>query len=119
HFLISALCDKPITIYGDGKQVRDILFVDDLVDAMLLAHAHIDRTAGQAYNIGGGPRNAVSLLELLAVIEQLHGSPVRYSMDGWRRGDQRYYVSDTHKFEQTTGWSARVPIQEGLTRLYQ
>ncbi len=119
HFLIRALRDEPITIYGDGKQVRDILYIDDLVDAMELAHARIDRTAGQAYNIGGGPNNAISLLELLAVIGQLHGVPVRYNMDGWRRGDQRYYVSDTHKFEQTTGWSARVPIQAGLTRLYQ
>ncbi|RIK55183.1 MAG: CDP-paratose 2-epimerase [Chloroflexi bacterium] len=119
HFLRCALRGEPITIYGDGKQVRDLLFIDDLIDALQLAHEQIERTAGRAYNIGGGPDNAVSLLELLALIEQLQGAPVRYSFDSWRRGDQRYYVSNTHKFQQTTGWRAQVSVQEGLTKLYQ
>jgi CDP-paratose 2-epimerase len=118
HFLIRALQGQPITIYGDGKQVRDILFVEDLLNAMQLAHAQIDRLAGQAFNIGGGPENTVSLRELLGLIEQLHGRPVSYGFDEWRRGDQRYYVSDTQRFAQATGWRAQVGVQEGLARLY-
>jgi CDP-paratose 2-epimerase len=118
HFLIRALQGQPITIYGDGKQVRDILFVDDLVNALQLAHTHIDRMAGQAFNVGGGPNNAISLLELLRLIEQLQGAPVVHSFDEWRRGDQRYYVSNTRKLEQTVGWRTQVSVQDGLARLY-
>src|SRR5881227_673504 len=73
HFLIQALANSPLTIYGDGRQVRDILFVEDLVDAFLLAHQNIDALAGQAFNIGGGAGNTVSLLELLALITELQG----------------------------------------------
>jgi CDP-paratose 2-epimerase len=119
HFLIRALQGQPITIYGDGKQVRDILFIDDLVDALQLAHTHIEQTAGQAFNIGGGPSNTVSLLELLALIEEMQDAPLACTFDKWRRGDQRYYVSDTHKFEQASGWRAQVHVQEGLARLYR
>ncbi|HXF61578.1 MAG TPA: SDR family NAD(P)-dependent oxidoreductase [Caldilineaceae bacterium] len=119
HFLIRALQDQPITIYGDGKQVRDILFIEDLVHALQLAHTHIERTAGEAFNIGGGPDRAISLLELLAQIEQLQGRPVVRTFAGWRRGDQRYYVSDTGKFAQATGWQPHVSLQEGLSRLYE
>jgi CDP-paratose 2-epimerase len=119
HFLIRARQGQPITIYGDGKQVRDILFVDDLVDALQLAHQLIERTAGQAYNIGGGPENTMSLVELLALIKELQGESVQHSFETWRRGDQRYYVSDTRKFTATTGWSAQVNKQQGLLRLYE
>jgi len=118
HFLIRSLRHQPITLYGDGKQVRDILFIDDLVNALQLAHTHIEQTASHAYNIGGGPTNTTSLLELLAFIEEIQGVPVAYTLDNWRRGDQRYYVSDTRKFQQTTGWSAQVPMAKGLARLY-
>lgn len=118
HFLIRALQKQPITLFGDGKQVRDILFIDDLVNALIVAHEQIDRTAGEAFNVGGGPMRAVSLLELLALIEQLLGEPVNYSFDEWRRGDQKYYVSDTSKLAQRTGWQPRVSVQEGLERLY-
>lgn len=118
HFLIRSLRRQPITLYGDGKQVRDILFIDDLVNALQLAHSHIKQTAGQAYNIGGGPSNTTSLLELIDFIEEIQGVPVVYTLDDWRRGDQRYYVSDTQKFEQTTGWSTQVSMAKGLARLY-
>jgi CDP-paratose 2-epimerase len=118
HFLIRSLRRQPITLYGDGKQVRDILFIDDLVNALQLAHTHIEQTAGQAYNIGGGPSNTTSLLELLNFIEEIEGVPAAYTVDDWRRGDQRYYVSDTRKFEQATGWSAQVSMSKGLARLY-
>jgi CDP-paratose 2-epimerase len=119
HFLIRALQGQPITLFGDGKQVRDILFIDDLVHALRLAHQKIEHTAGEAFNLGGGPSNSISLVELLALLAEIHGAPVAHNFAEWRRGDQRYYVSDTHKFEAATGWSAQVPMQEGLLRLYQ
>jgi CDP-paratose 2-epimerase len=73
HFLIKALKGEPLTIYGDGMQVRDILFADDLVDAFLLAQAKMPEISGEAFNIGGGPANTISLLDLLDLIERLHG----------------------------------------------
>jgi CDP-paratose 2-epimerase len=119
HFLIQTLKDRPITIYGDGKQVRDILFVEDLVDAFLLAQENISTMAGQAFNIGGGRENSTSLLELLRLIGELHGQQPRLYFDEWRPGDQRYYVSDIRKFQKMTGWKPRVKIAQGIKRLYQ
>jgi CDP-paratose 2-epimerase len=118
HFLIHAIDGKPVTVYGDGMQVRDALFVDDLVNAFLLAERHIDRAAGRAFNLGGGPANTISLVELLDVIEQLHGDRPDVSFDGWRAADQRYYVSDTRRFQAATGWHARVSVRTGIQRLY-
>ncbi len=117
HFLIRALEGRPITLYGDGRQVRDILFVDDLVDAFLLAHQHMATEAGQAFNIGGGPGNTMSLLELIDFITDILGHQPEIDHDGWRPGDQRYYVSDIGKFQRTTGWRPRVAVQDGLERL--
>jgi CDP-paratose 2-epimerase len=114
HFLIQALKRKPLTLYGDGLQVRDILFVDDLVEAMLLAHRHINRTAGEAFNIGGGPARTVSLLELLNLIGQLTGERPDVTIEPWRPADQRYYVSDTAKFEQVTGWRPKTSVRKGV-----
>jgi CDP-paratose 2-epimerase len=119
HFLIRASEGKPIVLYGDGRQVRDILFVDDLVDAMLLAHANIDRLSGQAFNIGGGASNTISLIELLDVIADLQGTRPDIAFEDWRTGDQRYYVSDTAKFRAETGWSAAVSPRTGIRRLYE
>jgi CDP-paratose 2-epimerase len=118
HFLIRALRGEPITIYGDGKQVRDILFVEDLVEAFVRAEAQIDRLAGQAFNMGGGPASTISLMELMDLIEELHGRRLLLHAGGWRPGDQKYYVSDTTKFARATGWHARVGVQEGIGRLY-
>jgi CDP-paratose 2-epimerase len=117
HFLIKALQGEGITIYGDGRQVRDVLFVEDLVDAFLLAHQNIDRLSGQVFNMGGGPRNTTSLLELLDIIEELHGSRPEVRFEDWRPADQQYYVSDTRKFSAATNWRAQVPIHEGIQRL--
>ncbi len=117
HFLIQALERQPLTIYGDGKQVRDVLFVDDLVDAMLLAHERIDEVRGRAFNIGGGPRNTLSLLGLIDHIAQSTGEQPEVAFEGWRVGDQRYYVSDTSRFEAATGWRPRVPVHLGIERL--
>ncbi len=118
HFLIRALENQPITLYGDGLQVRDILFVQDLVNAFLLAQAHISDISGQAFNIGGSPARTTSLLELIDLIETLHGQPPEVQFDDWRPGDQRYYVSDTRKFQAATGWSPQVSIPDGIERLY-
>jgi CDP-paratose 2-epimerase len=119
HFVIRSISGKPITIYGDGMQVRDILFVDDLVDAFLLAQQHMKKLAGNAFNIGGGPKNSISLLELLDLLAELHGGDVSVRFENWRAADQRYYVADTSKFNGLTGWAPRVPVHEGVRRLYE
>jgi len=118
HFLIRAIEGQPIVLYGDGRQVRDVLFVDDLVDAFLLARANIDALAGEAFNIGGGPANTTSLVELIDLIAELHGERPDVRFDDWRTGDQRYYVSDTRKFAAATGWRARHGVEEGVAALY-
>jgi CDP-paratose 2-epimerase len=118
HFLLCALEDQPITIYGDGKQVRDTLFVDDLVDGMLQAQMRIEKLSGRAYNIGGGVGNAISLRELLAIAEKLNGRLPQVHFGPWRPADQRYYVSDIAAFSRDTGWRPRVTVEEGVRRLY-
>jgi CDP-paratose 2-epimerase len=118
HFLIRAEQGEPITIYGDGKQVRDVLYVDDLIRAFLLAEANIATVRGQAFNMGGGPANTVSLLELLDLIAQLRGAPVERCFAPWRPGDQRWYVSDSRKFQAATGWQPTIDVNSGLARLY-
>jgi CDP-paratose 2-epimerase len=117
HFARRALERRPITVYGDGHQVRDILFADDLVDAMLAARESVREVEGQAFNIGGGPANAVSLHDVLQIIEEVHGELPDVSYDVQRTGDQRYYVSDTTRFESATGWRARVSAGAGLAAL--
>lgn len=117
HFIISALEDKPIVIYGNGKQVRDVLFIDDLVDAFLLAQANIDKIAGNAFNIGGGPKNTISLIEILDIIKANSAQDIVISYEEWRTGDQQYYVSNTSKFREATGWSPKVCVKEGVQRL--
>ena len=119
HFVIRSISGKPITIYGDGMQVRDILFVDDLINAFLLAQQNMKRLAGGAYNIGGGPTNSISLLELLDLIAELHGGDVSVHFENWRAADQRYYVANTSKFGGLTGWKPQVGVHEGVRRLYK
>jgi len=118
HFLIRALQDEQVVVYGDGAQVRDILFVDDLVEAMLLATRRAGSLAGQAFNVGGGPDNTISLLELLDLIDDVHGVRPRVRYAAERPGDQRYYVSDTRKLQRATGWEPRVGVAEGVGELY-
>ncbi len=119
HFLKRAVADDPITIYGDGRQVRDLLFVEDLVDALLLAAARAGDLAGRAFNIGGGPGNARSLRQVVTMIGELRGASPEVLEDGWRTGDQRYYVSDTTSFQAATGWSPTVGPAQGIRRLHE
>ena len=120
HIALRALRREVVTVYGDGRQVRDVLFVDDLVDAMLLARGAADRLAGRAFNIGGGPAFTLSLLELLELLELLgeaHAPGPAVEHAGWRPGDQRYYVSDSRRFRALTGWAPRVGVRDGVRRL--
>jgi CDP-paratose 2-epimerase len=119
HFLIQALKGKPITLYGDGKQVRDILFVEDLVNAFLLAQEHMSTISGNAFNIGGGPKNTISLLELIDMIDNVSGIRPELNFDAWRPSDQKYYVSDFTKFKSVTGWQPVNDPKQGVTKLYE
>ena len=119
HFLIRAQQDLPITIYGDGRQVRDLLYVDDLIEALLLAEADLPEIAGQAFNIGGGPDNTISLCELVDRISALIAYTPEISYGPWRVGDQRWYVSDPGKFERATGWRPKTNVDDGIRRLHQ
>jgi len=119
HFLVRALADEPVTLYGDGAQVRDILFVDDLVEAILCARREIDDVAGMPFNIGGGVRNTISLLELVDLIEDVHGDRPALRFASERAGDQRYYVADLGRFWRATGWAPTVSVAEGVERLYR
>ena len=120
HFLLRALAGEPITIYGDGCQVRDVLYVDDLVEAMLLARRHVysPEVGGQAFNIGGGAPNAVSLMEVFDIVAGLNGGRPEFELAPPRTGDQRYYVSNTRRFGAATGWEPQVSADEGIELLY-
>jgi CDP-paratose 2-epimerase len=119
HFAISAALRRPINIYGDGKQVRDVLFIDDLLRAYELALQHIDRTAGQVYNIGGGPASQLSVWrETGPLLEKLASAPLNVRYWNWRPGDQRIYVSDIRKANADFGWAPQVSPKAGLTRLW-
>jgi CDP-paratose 2-epimerase len=117
HFVIRALEGAPLTLYGDGRQVRDVLYVEDLVEAMLRAHEAMPRLSGQAFNIGGGAARTTSLLELIDALGQVLGEQPEYRLEEWRPADQRYYVSDTRKFAVATGWAPTVSVSEGVQRL--
>ena len=119
NFLIRTLKEQDINIYGNGKQVRDILFVEDLIKAMELARKNIHKFSGEAFNIGGGTANAVSLLEVLNIIENLPGTSLKTHYGDWRPGDQYYYVSDHTKFSEATGWQPEVPYKRGIKKLHQ
>ena len=118
-FIIAAVTGQPITIYGDGKQVRDVLFVDDLLDAYDAAIAHIDVAAGQVYNVGGGPAHTMSIwAEFGPILERLMGRSIPVSYGDWRPGDQPIYISDVRKAGRELGWRPRVGVEEGIQRLY-
>ncbi|MBV9590301.1 MAG: SDR family NAD(P)-dependent oxidoreductase [Hyphomicrobiales bacterium] len=117
HFLIQALKGEPISIFGDGRQVRDILYVEDAVEAYLKAWRRINSVRGKAFNLGGGCANAVSLRALIAFIEASLGRDVEKRFEAWRCGDQRYYVSDRRRIDRELALPAPTPWREGVAKL--
>ncbi|HMB05442.1 MAG TPA: NAD-dependent epimerase/dehydratase family protein, partial [Isosphaeraceae bacterium] len=120
HFIIAAMTGRSITIYGDGKQVRDVLFVDDLVRALRLAVEKIDVTAGEVFNIGGGPSNTLSIWrEFGELVADLIGREIPVSYSRWRPGDQPCYISDIRKAGRCMGWQPQVDKETGIRRLWE
>ena len=118
HFAIAALLGCPITIYGDGKQVRDMLYVDDLIAAYMAALERIDQVSGRIYNIGGGPQNALSIwAEFGPVLSRLVGREITVRYGDWRPGDQPVYISDITLAKQELDWQPHVSVYEGIERM--
>lgn len=119
-FIIAALKGRPISIYGNGKQVRDVLFIDDLLDAYDAVVTHIDQAAGQVYNVGGGPENTISIWrEFGPLLEDLLQRPIPVDYHSWRPGDQPVYISDIRKAARDLGWTPKVSVLAGATRLFE
>jgi len=119
-FIIATVLNRPMTIYGDGKQVRDLLYVEDLLDGYDTAIQRIDQVSGKVFNLGGGISNTISVWkEFGAMLEQLAGHALPVKLGDWRPGDQKVYVSDIRKAKQVMDWAPKVSVQEGVQRLYQ
>ncbi len=119
-FVIAAVTGQPITIYGDGKQVRDVLFIDDLLDFYDAAVERVDVAAGEVYNVGGGPERTMSVwAEFGPILERLLGRAIPVSYQDWRPGDQRIYVSGIDKARRELGWSPQVGVEAGIEKLYR
>jgi CDP-paratose 2-epimerase len=117
HFVFSALRGEPLTIYGNGHQVRDALFVSDAVEAWIAVLRNIDTARGRIFNLGGGAVNSISLLELIRLIAELTGHDVQYDFADWRPGDQPWYVTDISALSSTVGWTPKVGLKDGLAQL--
>lgn len=118
-FMIAILSGKKITVYGNGKQVRDLLYIEDLLKVYDLAIKKIDKAKGEVYNIGGGHKNAISVwLEFGPILEKLSGRKIKVAFSDWRPGDQPIYVSNTAKAKRDLGWEPEVSVEEGLKKLY-
>jgi len=118
YLTMSAFFGKPINIYGDGKQVRDLLFMDDLSAAFQLAIENIDKTAGQIYNIGGGRKNTLSLREFLGILEEKIGKKIKFKFNKWRHGDQKVYISDIRKAENDFRWKPVYDFNVGFNKMF-
>lgn len=118
-FIIAHLMKRPITVFGTGKQVRDVLFIDDLLDCYVAAIRHIDQVAGMAFNIGGGPGNTLSLLEFMEMLAQLSGRAVDHTFGATRRGDQPVFISDIRKAESLLQWRPCTSASRGIELLYR
>lgn len=118
-FMIASQLAYPVTIYGDGKQVRDVLFIDDLVDAYEAVFAAGSTTAGKAYNVGGGPDNVLSLLDLVRYIEKRRGRDLPCKRADWRPGDQKVFVSDIRRAVAELNWKPKISVAQGLDLLHE
>jgi len=118
-FTIAALTGRRLTIYGDGMQARDVLFIDDLIDCYLKTIRNIDTCEGEIYNIGGGPANRLSLLELISQLESLTGHSLDVQYAGWRPGDQKVYISNIAKAYRGLKWQPRTGVSAGLRRIFR
>lgn len=118
-FLIQAELGREITIYGDGRQIRDVLYVNDLVRALVNAHRYRETTRGRVYNIGGGPRRTISLIELIEFIQNDLKLPLPYTFDDWRPGDQKVYVSDISRASRDLHWEPEYSPRQGFRALYE
>ena len=117
HFVHSILKDRPLTIYGDGTQVRDLLDARDLSALYSTVIDKIGITRGQVYNVGGGPPNQRNLLEVIDQIGEITGKRPQFSFSAWREGDQKFYVSDVDKARHDLGWEPKVDFDRGLRDL--
>lgn len=118
-FSIAATLGKRFTIFGDGKQIRDALWVDDLIALYQRAWERIETAQGEVFNVGGGPANTLSLLELVAAIERVVGHPLQPGFADWRPGDQRVFVADIRKANRLLDWSPQVSTTDGIERMLQ
>jgi len=119
-FVIAAILGKHISIYGDGKQVRDLLFIEDLMEAYDIAIEKIGIAKGQIFNIGGGAENSISIWkEFGPILEKIHGKEIPIEFKGWRPGDQKIFKTDNSKINKMLGWTPQVNVENGLTKLYQ
>jgi len=118
-FIIALVLEKEITIYGNGKQVRDLLFIEDLIEAYDLAAKNIERTRGQIYNIGGGNKNIISVwFDFRPILEKLFKKKINAKFSNWRPGDQPIYISDIRKAKRDFGWEPRTNVRQGIKKLY-
>jgi CDP-paratose 2-epimerase len=116
-FAIAAAAGAPITVFGDGCQVRDLLWIDDLCDLYMLAINRIDEVAGRVYNVGGGPANALSIREVLVKLESLFGKTLDVSYGPWRPGDQRIFTADTTTVGRDLNWTPTTSASTGIGQL--
>lgn len=116
-FTIAAILEREITIYGNGKQVRDALFVDDLFEAWDLVSKKIEKTSGKIYNVGGGKNFSLSLLELLSILEKNLNKKIPFKFSDWRPGDQPVYISDIAKIGAEIDWKPKIEVESGVKRI--
>jgi len=119
HFILSAINNKLLTIYGDGKQVRDILFIHDLAELFEKQTKKIKEFSGEVYNIGGGRENTISILELIALLEELTGRRITYKFSDWRPADQKVFYCDIKKAKKDFSWEPKTSVRDGIKKTFE
>lgn len=117
YFCIQAMFDKEIIIYGDGKQVRDVLYIEDLIDAYWFSYKNRKKVKGEIFNIGGGFQNQVGILEFIEYLKKKLDKPIKYKFSNWRPGDQKYFVSNNKKLFDYLKWQPKINLENGVSRL--